>query len=277
MAKKKKDVPILVRPLNNFSGDDIEVRYKPNYVGSSCLHWHDFYEMEVVVGGEGDYLINGRTYPLHPGSVYLVTPADFHQIYGRGLALYNLSFNESVISEQVLRPLIQANTATVLSFSSEEIASMTQILKVLLAEYQTRAPLRQESMGRLVDYLLISYLRKLEGSHESFSRGDMTVMRVVSFIRSNFKKKLTLAMAAEEVFLTPNYVGALFYQKMGVSFNTYLMQVRLNYARALLCLGSCSVEEAAINSGFSSQTYFSDCFRRLYGYAPTELKWGSNR
>lgn len=275
MVKKKKELPILVRPVENFEKDDIEVRWKPHYVGSSCLHWHDYYEMEVVTGGEGSYLVNGRTYPLRRGSVYLVTPADFHRIFGN-LSLYNLSFHESVLPDSLLKPLISADTSAVADFSQESFAPVENALTMLFSEYRGQEELRRESMQSLVQYLVIAFLRKQAGQRETAAPvADLAVMQMVSYIRLHFKQKITLSMAAAEVFLTPNYAGALFYEKMGVSFHTYLMQVRLNYARSLLLLQGCSVEEAALTAGFSSPTYFSGCFKRVYGSTPGQ--WTKKR
>ena len=104
------------------------------------------------------------------------------------------------------------------------------------------------------------------------NRSDIVVMRVVSYIKFHFKKKLTLAEVADAVGLTPNYVGEIFAKRMGVSFNAYLMQTRLNYAKTLLMRGDCTVEDVAKFSGFGSQTYFSDCFKKQFGTTPTAVK-----
>ena len=68
--KKRKHAPVLVRSDHEFQNGDLEIR-KENKIGDrSNLHWHDFYELEIITGGSGFYYINGVEYPLSRGSAY---------------------------------------------------------------------------------------------------------------------------------------------------------------------------------------------------------------
>ena len=69
-------------------------------------------------------------------------------------------------------------------------------------------------------------------------------------------------------YLTPNYLGEIFKAEMGLSFSAYLMQTRLVFARSLLQNGRCTVTQAAFASGFNSPAYFSERFKKEYGYPP---------
>ena len=44
------------------------------------LHWHDYFEMEFVYDGCGTQIVNAKTIPMSRGSVYLLTPLDFHTV-----------------------------------------------------------------------------------------------------------------------------------------------------------------------------------------------------
>ncbi len=270
MVKKGKSAPILVRPDHEFSQGNVEVRQR-HFKDGTNLHWHDYYEMEIITGGSGFYYINGAKFPLTRGSAYLVTPVDFHLIEGE-FDIYNIAFNESLISEAVMNMIISLNPAAVVSFEEEEFLLIESALGALNSEYQKNEVLRDYALKALLDFILIRYLRKVGSGEKDQYRSDVAVMRVVSYIKFNFKNKLTLSQAAEAVHLTSNYVGEIFAKKMGVSFNTYLMQTRLNYAKNLLLRGNCTIEEVAFSSGFGSQTYFSDCFRKEFGYTPTSFK-----
>ncbi len=270
MKKSKKSTPILVRPDYEFQKDNIEIRHK-HFNDGTNLHWHDYYEMEIITKGSGYYYINGNKVPLKRGSAYLVTPVDFHTIDG-DFELFNIAFNESMLSEAVMNIITSVNPATTVTFSESEFVFIEKTVSTILEEYENDAPMRSYAIKSLMDYVMIQYLRKLDTKDEDTGRSDVAVMRVASYIKFNFKNKLTLAQAAEAVHLTPNYIGEIFAKKMGMTFNAYLMQTRLNYAKNLLMRGDCTVEEVAYNSGFSSQTYFSDCFRKQFGYTPTSVK-----
>jgi len=38
------------------------------------LHWHDYFEIEIVLDGTGTHQYNGTNYPLSEGCAYLLTP-----------------------------------------------------------------------------------------------------------------------------------------------------------------------------------------------------------
>ena len=268
---KKQNTPILIRPDLDFRGDNMEIRYKSHVTGGDIYHWHDYYEMEIITEGIGTYYVNGIQYPLTRGTAYLVTPVDFHQIQGE-FKIYNIAFNDSMVSNEILELIVSGKCASVVNFDEESFSNIETMLQCLVKEFETKKPLRQYALRTLLEYVLIGLLRRTEQTNDEQGRSDITVMRVVSYVKFNFKKKLTLAEVARAVHLTSNYVGEVFSKRMGVSFNQYLMQTRLNYAKNLLLRGDISVQEAAIDSGFGSQTYFSDCFKKQFGYTPTDIK-----
>ena len=267
---KQSAKPILIHRGDSFFQSNIVARQSP-FKGRTTLHWHDFYEMEIVLGGGGKYYVNGEEYPMQVGSCYLVTPIDFHRIDG-DFMLMNIAFNETMVSTEIMNLLNAMNPATVVTFTEEEFQQFRVMLNRLLIENECELPLRSLAQRTLLESILIAFLRRTELSLEKKGRVDLAVMRVVSYIKFNFKKKLTLAEVAKAVHLTPNYIGEIFTKKMGITFNQYLMQTRLSHAKNLLLRGEMTVMEVAVESGFSSQTYFSDCFKREFGYSPSEAR-----
>ncbi len=42
------------------------------------LHWHEYLELDLVLGGSGINYIAGRKYRLEPGQLYLINELDHH-------------------------------------------------------------------------------------------------------------------------------------------------------------------------------------------------------
>ncbi|MEM7408104.1 MAG: histidine kinase N-terminal 7TM domain-containing protein [Pseudomonadota bacterium] len=57
----------------------------------------------------------------------------------------------------------------------------------------------------------------------------------------------------------------------GESPNGFVRRLRLDHAASALQIGSSSVAEVAYASGFSSASYFSQCFRERFGMSPSEF------
>lgn len=58
----------------------------------------------------------------------------------------------------------------------------------------------------------------------------------------------------------------------GMTPSEFIRLIRLRHAEQLLVKSQLSISEIAYNTGFSSQRYFSKCFKELYGCIPSEYK-----
>ncbi|MEM9850134.1 MAG: helix-turn-helix transcriptional regulator, partial [Bacteroidota bacterium] len=60
----------------------------------------------------------------------------------------------------------------------------------------------------------------------------------------------------------------------GMSFNIYLRTLRLQKSKVLLQDSALTVSEIAYQVGFKNLSYFSNQFRKQFGYAPSERREG---
>lgn len=267
MPKEKGAVPMLVRSDGAFRDANLEIRHK-YYHGESHLHWHDYYEFEYIKSGNITYQYNGNAYSLSAGSAYLVTPSDYHNIIAYEAELYNIAFNEAQISGDFLEKILSHRGETVASLDRQAQRAVEQLLMLLLQEYERNDAFSEHAKHHLLETVLVYFVRALPDQKARTKNHSNAVMQAVSYIHLHFKEKLTLRQAADFVHLTPNYFGELFKTEMGLSFSAYLMQTRLVFARSLLQNGRCTVTEAALASGFTSPAYFSERFKKEYGYPP---------
>ena len=267
MPKDRIAVPMLVRSDGEFRTNNLEIRHKC-FKGESHLHWHDYYELEYIKSGSITYQYNGNSYTLSAGSAYLVTPSDYHNIIAYEAELYNIAFNDAQISRDFLEKIISYHGETVVQLNRSEQNSIEQLLGLLLQEYERNDEFSEYAMHHLLEAVLVYFVRALPDQKVSTKNHSNAVMQAVSYIHLHFKEKLTLREVATAIHLTPNYLGEIFKAEMGLSFSAYLMQTRLVFARSLLQNGRCTVTQAAFASGFNSPAYFSERFKKEYGYPP---------
>jgi len=62
----------------------------------------------------------------------------------------------------------------------------------------------------------------------------------------------------------------------GLSINEYIRNTRLKEAYAMLTKGDQNVSEVAYTVGFTDPKYFSNCFKKLYGKLPSEVRTVAN-
>lgn len=101
---------------------------------------------------------------------------------------------------------------------------------------------------------------------------DQRVQHVVSFIRNNYRQKLTLREMADNVNLSPWWLCHLFKTDMGTSPKHFLAQVRLEKAKCLLESSFLSVKEVMNEVGISDAGQFSRSFKATYGVTPAKCR-----
>lgn len=96
----------------------------------------------------------------------------------------------------------------------------------------------------------------------------LTMARTLTFIRKNCIDRITLEQAAQVAHLSPSYFSRLFREETGKSFTEYLIDCRVNRAKALLREGELTLTEIAVRTGFCDQSHFSKAFKRTTGVSP---------
>jgi transcriptional regulator GlxA family with amidase domain len=96
----------------------------------------------------------------------------------------------------------------------------------------------------------------------------------VRYVDRHFREPISLADAARRAHLSPNYFSERFREYTGSSFQLYLQERRLRFARSLLASTSLSVTEVCHAAGFNSLSHFGRAYRRRYGTAPSDRSGG---
>ncbi|REE66692.1 AraC-like DNA-binding protein [Paenibacillus taihuensis] len=83
---------------------------------------------------------------------------------------------------------------------------------------------------------------------------------------------LSLDSIAEEVDLSPAYLGKLFKKHRLVSVADYINNARLEYATQLVVSSKDTITDIMEKSGFSSRSHFFTQFKKVYGITPSQYR-----
>lgn len=95
--------------------------------------------------------------------------------------------------------------------------------------------------------------------------------RLADYIESRLAEPLTLAEMAALVDLSVPHFKVLFRETFGMPAHRYVVERRVERARALLAAGGSSVAQVALDAGFAHQSHLAHWTRRLLGVAPNEI------
>ena len=108
---------------------------------------------------------------------------------------------------------------------------------------------------------------------EDLPNASRLVEQVRDFLLQNYQSPaIGLAEAAANVHRSASYVSMLFSRETGVSFHSYLQELRLTKAKDLLHDPRLSVEEVAQASGYASAGWFRHSFKHHVGLSPSDWR-----
>src|SRR5699024_5834119 len=91
-------------------------------------------------------------------------------------------------------------------------------------------------------------------------------------IKHNYRESITLDDLAEVSHVNKYYLAHLFKQQIGMSPIEFLNKERITAAKGLLETTNITVTQISESTGFSSQSFFSQAFRRETGVTPSAYR-----
>ncbi len=243
------------------------------YLSGECFqHFHDFYEIEYILEGEGISTINGNEEKCQPGWLCFLTPIDCHSVQSADAQVFNIMFSEQLVPFDLLAPFLGSSMPKTVIIPPEARNLTEQLCSEIVQNQQDT-----RYCALLTACLLKKLVQVFPKSRES-TLGSV-LSGILSYVISNYRKPITLRSAAAHVGLTPSYVSALFKKEMQVGFKEYLNSLRLEYAKKLLISTEESVRQICEESGFEDVPNFIKRFKACYGVTPTAVRkeWKRSR
>lgn len=107
--------------------------------------------------------------------------------------------------------------------------------------------------------------------------GEQIIRRLMEDIRRDCAKKYTLSEAAKKYHISEAYLSSLFARTAGVSFITYIMELRVSRAKDLLLQTEQKINDIAEAVGYEDTRYFAKVFKKVAGESPTEYRLRQRR
>jgi len=95
--------------------------------------------------------------------------------------------------------------------------------------------------------------------------------RVLAYIEANLATDLGLAELATIAGFSASHFKVLFKQAVGVPVHRFVVERRVERARARLVEGKASTIEVALETGFAHPSHMARCMRRILGVTPSQL------
>ena len=226
------------------------------------IHWHEFYEIEYILEGNGTAYINDKTYELKPNTLLFLSPVDFERIeVTKPLTIIDLAFSGEIISEKMI---------SLLPYGCALTNYPNTVFKTLKEEAKINDKWFFSKYKYLVNCVLIDVIRNFGGSADTIENSP--IIKALHYMDLNFKNQITLEQISRYVGLTPTYFSFIFAQKMNINFKAYLTSLRLDYAAKLLVISDFNATEICYASGFNDFSSFARAFKKYFSLSPSEYR-----
>lgn len=235
------------------------------------LHFHEFYEIEIPIEGEGYEIINGVKENIAFNKVFLFHPTDYHEIYAtKPLILVNIAFTNTIIDEEIISNFLNYDTCIIIELTEHKTKQINATIQVIKEIYNSNRTNKDLILMHLVNALLLIIIGGNTVENKQCSKTPST--NILKYIHENFSKNPSLQELSDYCGYQKNYFCEYFKRLTGVTYKEYLSEVKINYSKKLLKISSKSIKEIAEECGFNSANNYIRKFKETTKITPKQYR-----
>ncbi len=236
----------------------------------SMPHTHPFSELCYIIKGNGNYLIGDQIFPVKKDDFIIINT--------------NIAHTEVSVGDIPLEYIILGVEGADFDFpehpghlifnGAEETPDYRFIMQSLLAEMTKESTGYRLICHDLLEVLVVRLMRRsrLLSSDVSSVKSSQECVKVKQYIESNYTRSISLDDLAQISHLNKYYLVHAFTKCFGCSPMNFLCGVRIKASQELLSGTDHSITQVAELSGFSSQSYFAQCFQKHCHMSPSAYR-----
>lgn len=236
------------------------------------MHYHDHFEMELVVKGHGYQYFNGQTMDLNEGDLFLLRPLDYHKIHSDEISFKHIKVKPSILPKWLLKRLHALKNPIVNHLSKEDYKKFNYLFTLIEEEINTDHDEFLDNRINLVVALFNYFLRLVE--QKTNAKVDDVISKILYFLQKNnhFVDKVTLDEIAENVGYSKYYTSYVFHKIYGITIQDFIINQRIEYAKKMMLETNYSINEIISECGFPSSSNFYAKFYQKVGCSPLKFK-----
>lgn len=226
----------------------------------SLPHSHYFTELFYVKKGQGFFLAEGKRYPIRENDFVIVNPNVAHTEFSAG----DTPLEYIILGVEGIGFSFGENKEHLIFNCTRELTSLMFYMNTMLEEMEEKKRGYELVCQNLLEVLILKLIRYTGFAFDVIAslKSSRECVKIKQYIEANYTQDITLEMLAGRSHLNKYYLVHAFTKYFGCSPISYLCDVRIKASKELLASTDYSITEIAHSSGFSSQSYFAQCFKK---------------
>lgn len=237
----------------------------------SSQHSHDFIELFYIVQGEGSFIVSNQEYQVEKNDLVIINPNVNHtekssdddsmEYITLGFDGVSFSKKDSDLKENII-------------IYQDDRVEILFLIRFLLDELK-KDDHQVFYIGQNILEMIILKLNQyqtIQAQVSSSKKINSTIYEVKKYIDLNYSDPISLDDLAKFSHLNKYYLSHSFKEETGISPIQYLNETRIKNGKILLESSNYSISEVARFTGFSSQSFFSQRFKEITDFSPSQYR-----
>lgn len=252
------------------------------------LHWHPEIEINLVISGKAEVIVNFETYIVSKGDIIVVNKDEVHGFFryesmdfNCRAILFHLDFLGGKTTDDIfmeaISPLVNKEKLFLNILSPDFVCypELKKDFEEIFTLYHEKTPyykvlIRSKILN--VVYLLLTFASVTANHH--ISKRNTSVKSAIDFIAENYNRHISAKETAMIAGYSEYHFLRIFKDAVGMEFSKYVNRVRFDHALILLKESSLSVTDIALTVGFSDSAYFTKKFKEEFHTTPLAFRKG---
>lgn len=249
-------------------------------------HWHEECQLCFPLKGNIRINVNDRTYLVTEGNGVFINCREMHQVARETMTAeyicmkIALSFpcqdSDYELCRKYKEPILGRNSKPSYLFTGadEHERMILDILHKIWTCFEEKTFGYELDMYQLLIKLWREFMLTIPRQPEiqEENKENLRLRMIIDYIRREYMNDISLDDIAAYMFLSKSECSRFFRKAAGQPLFAYLSEWRIYKSIELLTQTEKKVSVIAAETGFSSQSYYTECFKKQMGMTPNQFR-----
>ncbi|WP_457936102.1 AraC family transcriptional regulator [Mesorhizobium sp. 10J20-29] len=249
------------------------------------FHWHREVEIICILRGQVRLSVSGQICEMSAGDVMLINANDIHdsRAWSSDAVVYGIHLDAEYFERSGLAGFSTRRFRCKSFLHGQAFDRIVAPIRALIARIiLTPAQAENETFsnsifGHILAYYIMQVIDvedKIEDGRVSRPEGRERVLEIMKRVREAEVPGANLASLAVEYELSVSHLSRQFKRHIGIGFQDYVQNLRLDRAAWLLRNTDANVADVMMNVGYANPTHFFSKFKERLGCSPAKYRDG---
>ena len=287
-SQKISDLGEISEAINIVPGYDFSAVKQFNFP-NALRHKCNYYTLVYLYEGSGQLILDENTFQMQAGDFYLVPPGVYYAIQPTLDSLCicmnlrqsfvaaeykNIFHEDPLITRFITNSLAPEHTMTYLAIHTGESEMVQTLVLAIFTEYINQDKFSNATMKNMLSLMFALILRNDKTAMDASiktTRLDQQYQQIIQYLKQNYQTA-DLSSLSEHIHFSKQYICKIVKEKTGDTFNTLLMNIRLEMVEQYLLESDLTLENIAYLCGFTAPSHLSKVFKNHYGMSPSSYR-----